>query len=325
MNFKRRQLNIITPVFNDWESLKALIQDLNEQGELLSYYKIKLIIMNDGSTDSFPVINRDFLGRIDESVVANLRYNMGHQKAISLGLKISAKDTTAEFHAVMDGDGEDRPSDLFRLVEGARKHSKVTVAERKKRKESNFFQLSYKLYKVFFKIVIGKSINFGNYCVIPAVHVDCIASSIDSWNHLAASLVKSPIDLLKIPLDRGDRYFGSSKLNFVGLALHGFSAISVFADIAFVRMIIFSLILASFSIGTMIIVVGIRVFTDHAIPGWATYSLGFSVSIFIQAIFIALVTLFLYLNSRSQGLLLAEMNTTLEPYIRDYIKLKEAI
>ena len=33
-------------------------------------------------------------------------------------------------------------------------------------------------------------------------------------NHLAASIIKSKLPIIKIPIDRGDRYLGKSKMNY---------------------------------------------------------------------------------------------------------------
>ena len=69
-----------------------------------------------------------------------LRRNLGHQRAIAIGLTyIQAQMTTAyEAVVVMDGDGEDAPEDVPRLLarleaEGGRS---IVFAERTRRSES---------------------------------------------------------------------------------------------------------------------------------------------------------------------------------------------
>ena len=43
--------------------------------------------------------------------------------------------------------------------------------------------------------------------------------------------------ITQIPIDRGCRYAGTSKMNYVSLIVHGLSGISVYSDVIFVRML----------------------------------------------------------------------------------------
>ena len=119
------------------------------------------------------------------------------------------------------------------------------------------------------------------------------------WNHYAAAVFRSKLPFEMIPIPRGTRINGISRMNFVALVSHGLSAISVFGDIVGVRLLISALagsVLAGF--GT-ILVVAIRLFTDRAIPGWATYATGTLVIIAIQMITIATSFTFFVLSNRA--------------------------
>jgi hypothetical protein len=88
-------------------------------------------------------------------------------------------------------------------------------------------------------------------------------------------------------------------MNFVALVSHGLGAISVFGDIAGVRLLIAALagsLLAGLGIA---LVVMIRLFTDRAIPGWATYATGTLAIIAIQMITISASFTFYVLSNRT--------------------------
>jgi hypothetical protein len=103
-----------------------------------------------------------------------------------------------------------------------------------------------------------------------------------------------------VPLSRGKRYKGKSKMNFINLVIHGLSAISVFTDVLAVRILLFSIILIANAVAAIFIVSGIRLFTDLAIPGWASsVVLGMTIVI-IQAFLISLFLVFSVLNYRTQ-------------------------
>jgi hypothetical protein len=71
-------------------------------------------------------------------------------------------------------------------------------------------------------------------------------------------------------MTRGTRYAGRSKMNFISLFLHRLSAISVYLDVVAARMVTASLAALSFLLVIAIDLVGIRLLTDLAIPGWTT-------------------------------------------------------
>jgi hypothetical protein len=102
-----------------------------------------------------------------------------------------------------------------------------------------------------------------------------------------------------IPIPRGRRIAGSSKMNFVALVSHGLSAISVFGDIVGVRLLIMSLVGSAIAALGIILVVIIRTFTNRAIPGWATYATGALAIIMIQFITVAASFTFFVLSSRT--------------------------
>jgi hypothetical protein len=65
-------------------------------------------------------------------------------------------------------------------------------------------------------------------------------------------------------------------MNFVSLIVHGLGAMSVFSDIVFTRILFASLISLVAVAPGLCSIVGIRLFTDLAVPGWATNIFGIS-------------------------------------------------
>lgn len=88
-------------------------------------------------------------------------------------------------------------------------------------------------------------------------------------------------------------------MNFVTLAAHGISAISVFGDVVGVRLLIGSMTGSLMVVLGILVVCMIRVFTDKAIPGWATYASGSLAIILMQFITVAISFTFTMLSSRT--------------------------
>jgi polyisoprenyl-phosphate glycosyltransferase len=201
----------------------------------------------------------------------------------------------------MDADGEDTPEGVARLLRAySETHgTKAIFAERSRRFESLVFRSFYHLYKFLHRCLTGISVRVGNFSILPFQYLSTLVVLSELWNHYAAAVFRSRLPFMMIPIPRGTRIAGTSRMNFVSLVSHGLGAISVFGDIVGVRLLIGSLagsVLAGLGIA---LVAMIRLFTDRAIPGWATYASGTLAIIAIQLITIATSFTFLILSSRT--------------------------
>ena len=110
--------------------------------------------------------------------------------------------------------------------------------------------------------------------------------------HLAATSLVSKLRIKPIIIDRGPRYAGQSKMNFVGLVLHAFRALMVFAEDVFVRVGILCSLIAGFSVIFAILAIFLKL-VGFATPGWFSVALGVLIIIFLQTGALALMTLIL--------------------------------
>lgn len=292
---------IVTPVFNDWMALERLVTEIDgisQEGSL----SISVFIVNDGSTIEAPAVLKPDRteGAIRFLAVLHLVCNVGHQRAIALGLAEVASHNKFDAVVVMDADGEDRPDDIPKLIALHRETpNAIIVARRTKRSEGLTFSAFYALYKIIFRVLTGKKINFGNFSLIPATVLQKLVHTPESWNHLAAAYVRSPTEIRDIPTTRGTRYSGRSHMNLAALVLHGIGAMAVFSDILFARLLLICAGLASLSIFGIIATAGIRMFSDLAIPGWATTVVGILSVFFVQILLVMMVSAFLLLSGKS--------------------------
>ena len=297
-------VSIIMPVFNDWQSFTLLVEKIDaaiaESKEKLS---INVIAVNDGSTieETFQASTFQELKSISSARIIHLTRNFGHQRAIAIGLCYAAEHLPHESAIVMDSDGEDKPNDVLTLIRAsATNPGKIIFAQRAKRSESLMFRFFYALYKRVYHVLTGAPISFGNFSIIPPALLKRVSSVSEVWIHVAAGIMKARLPLAAVPTVRGVRLAGESKMNFVSLLLHGLSGIAVHSEVAAARLLVVSLIFILFSIAGIAAVLGIRFFSDVAIPRWATSSIGNLVAIFIEALLMSVLLVFLVLNNRSQ-------------------------
>lgn len=290
-----KEIVFVIPVFNDWESAVKLLQEIEK---VVPEQSILFLLMND-SSNLLPDLNA-FNGLHNPVHIVELSHNMGHQKAIAAGLAYANMNCTTANLIVMDSDGEDQPSDIPRLLAQANETEHVVFAKRFKRSEGLLFRLFYKLYKFIFVLLTGKRISFGNFCIIPKKHLRKMVHVPEIWNHFSGGIIRSGIPYTAIPTQRGRRYYGQSKMNFTRLILHGLSAVSVYADFMAIRLILFSLFLIIVTAVGILSVAFVRLFTQLAIPGWATFTvLGLGILLFL-ALLLGLFLLFNILTMKTQ-------------------------
>lgn len=292
---------LVVPVYDDWTSLKQLLRAIDAQPGL-NRVIFEVFVVNDGSLASPPpaVWYEGHFSHIRGIRHINLICNLGHQRAIAVGLVMASGETDSDGVIVMDCDGEDRPEDIPRLIATALGNpDRIVCARRSKRSESLTFRSFYLLYKTMFRLLAGTTINFGNFCYIPRSALHRLGHSPSLWNHLAATLVRSRVPLVRVPTERGRRYAGRSRMDFDGLIALGLSAISVYADIVLVRIMVGMLAVSALTAAGLAVVAAIRLFTELAIPGWASTVFGSLSIVLMQSMIFAVVSAFLLLSTRS--------------------------
>jgi hypothetical protein len=232
--------------------------------------------------------------------VLRLYRNLGHQKAIAIGLSYVAEHLPTDKVIVMDADGEDAPADINKLAaRSLEEPDKIIFAERNKRTESLLFRSFYVIYKLLFKLLTGKVITFGNFSLIPQSRLQNLVRVSEIWNNYPGGIIKSRIPYDSVLTNRATRLAGESKMNFVSLVLHGLSAISVMVDTTAVRILIFSIFMSGIAIAFIFFIVFLKLI-GNATPGWAS-TLGSTLMILmLQSFLISLFLVFMVLQYRSQ-------------------------
>jgi hypothetical protein len=110
--------------------------------------------------------------------------------------------------------------------------------------------------------------------------------------HVAGAVLASKLRAATCSLHRGPRYAGQSKMNFVGLVLHGFKGLMVFAEDVLVRVGIACAAIAGFAVFSSIVAITLKIL-GYSTPGWFSVALGILVLMFLQTGALALMTLML--------------------------------
>lgn len=282
-------LVIITPVYEDVEASSKLFNELYKSLGSDVY----IVAVDDGSIRQ-PVDVASLQAAGLDGVIIQLKRNVGHQRAIAIGLNYVADNLPDATHVVvMDSDGEDLPETIKTLIEPLEQPDvDVVVAQRKSRVETLRFRAFYVVYKWIFQLLSGHKISFGNFMALKPNAVKRMAAMQELWIHVAGCVLTSKLRIGTCSLDRGPRYAGHSKMNFVGLALHGFKGLMVFAEDVLVRVGVACAFIAVFSVVGVIVAIALKIL-GIATPGWFSIALGILVLVFLQTGALTLMTLML--------------------------------
>ena len=232
---------ILIPIYNDRESLKLLIENINSEIKDLNH-DVSLVVINDASSqqivDTYPNIEN-----INSIEIVNMKENRGHARCIASGLKYIYDKKEFDFVIPMDGDGEDRPEEIKNFIELSKEvGDKTIIGERVKRSEGLFFQICYQFHKFLTLAFTGHSIKFGNFTCLSKSTIKKMIEEKATWNSFSGSLKKIEKELISMPSKRGKRYFGPSQMSFFNLLKHSLSIISVFRKTVLIRSALFIII-----------------------------------------------------------------------------------
>lgn len=218
MSKEQPHITIITPCYNESVTAVRFLESLKDVLARLSY-SFCVVVVNDCSTDDTLSLLNSIQFKEDNINlnIINLKCNVGHQSAIYQGFLYAQTLESAHF-IVMDADGQDSPSAIPALLSYL--DADIVNVVRSKRKESVFFKLGYRGYKLMFRIITGKQMNFGNFSLISRNILERAVCS--GFSHFPAFLSKQKGSRRYIVVEREQRIGGRSKMGFKKLLNHAF-------------------------------------------------------------------------------------------------------
>ena len=105
-----KRILILIPVFNDWESLKKLILEIDNNIDNTKEAVFDCIVINDASTINQPKIVKP--KNFKSLKILNMKKNQGHARCNAFGIRFVTQNEMFDYLILMDGDGEDRPIEI---------------------------------------------------------------------------------------------------------------------------------------------------------------------------------------------------------------------
>ncbi len=123
--------SVVVPVFDEEDNAEPLVRGIVEASRPIGI-PFELVVVDDGSRDRTLPRLREMVDRVPELVVVALRRNFGQTLALQAGLDRARGDAVV----TMDGDLQNDPRDIPRLLEGLSRGADVVSGWRKDRQDT---------------------------------------------------------------------------------------------------------------------------------------------------------------------------------------------
>ncbi len=164
-------LSVVVPLFNEERVVGPLHRRLVDALDQLDL-SYEIIYIDDGSRDATPWLLDEIGSGAPGVGVVHLSRNFGHQAAVTAGLDHASGRAVV----VMDGDLQDPPEVIPRLVERWEAGFDVVYAVRRDRKEGRAKRLGYHAFYRIFNAVSDLAIplDSGDFCLMGRRVVDAL-------------------------------------------------------------------------------------------------------------------------------------------------------
>lgn len=208
-------ISIVIPIFNEAETIPALHQRLLACGKSWNA-DYEVVFVDDGSTDDSSTLMEQIVANDARFQVVKLSRNFGHQAAITAGMHQAKGDALV----LMDGDLQDPPEVITRLLEQWKNGFQVVYAIRKKRKEGIAKRQAYKFFYRLLGVVSETDIpaNSGDFCLMDQRVYKVLCNDMPENNRFVRGLrAYAGFKQVGIEYDRAEREAGKAKYNFFSL------------------------------------------------------------------------------------------------------------
>ena len=222
-------VSIAVPLYNEEESISELLRRVSEALASVPGDCHQIVCVDDGSTDG--TLDRLVGARPDypSLKVVSLSRNFGHQAALSAAFEHATGDVVL----AIDGDLQDDPAVLPRFIEEYLKGADVVYARRTNRPEGLLKRLAYSIHYRLLAMISESPIQLdsGDFALLSRRAVNLMVALPERQRYLRGLRSWIGLHQVGIDVDRHERFAGTSKYSWSGLASLAFEGIFAFSRV----------------------------------------------------------------------------------------------
>ncbi|UTF61123.1 glycosyltransferase family 2 protein [Gilvimarinus sp. DA14] len=280
-------LAIVVPCYNEEEmlpqSLPVLLETLDA---LIGKGKIsqgsRLYLVDDGSRDkTWELIDQACDQHSGRVAGVKLSRNKGHQNALLAGLEATDEDIIVS----IDADLQDDPSNIERMVDEYHAGNDVVYGVRAARDTDTFFKRfsAEGYYHLMRRMGVDLVFNHADFRLMSRRALNAMLEYRESQLFLRGIVREVGFTSSTVEYDRQSRAAGETKYPLRKMLSFAWHGISSFSTAPLRAITLLGIVASGMSLLMILWVLGTRLFTDNAIPGWT--------SILIPLLFIGSVQL----------------------------------
>jgi len=261
------QVSVVVPLLNEAEILPELIRRL-KVALLDCTPKFEILFVDDGSNDESPALLSKAATDDARVRVVQLSRNFGQQVAITAGIDRARGDVVV----LMDGDLQDPPEVIPALLAKWREGYEVVYAVKKRRKESWFKRILFAgFYRVISRISqVDMPADAGTFSAMDRRVVEVLRASPERHRYLSGLRAWAGFRQTGLVYERGARAAGDPRQSYGRLFRLALDGIFAFSDVPLRLSSWLGLFVSMAAVGMALVILGIKILTSKAIPGWAS-------------------------------------------------------
>ena len=131
--YRPQEISVVVPVKNEQDNVASLIAEIDAA---LSKVKHEIIYVNDGSTDATLSTLKQLQKKYKQLRVISHQQSCGQSTAVRTGVKFARYDWVA----TLDGDGQNNPADIPKLIEAVSEGVELVGGNRRLSRRDTFIK-----------------------------------------------------------------------------------------------------------------------------------------------------------------------------------------
>jgi glycosyltransferase involved in cell wall biosynthesis len=266
-------MTIVVPCYNEeavlaetTRRLLALLDRLEASGQLAAGSCVLLV--DDGSRDRTWELIREHHGRDTRIRGLKLSSNRGHQIALVAGLFAADADVMVS----IDADLQDDVDAIERMLGSYREGHEVVYGVRRLRQVDTFFKRSTaeSYYKLLHLMGVKVVFNHADYRLMSRRAVAALKEYGEVNLFIRGLVPLIGFKSTSVFYDRGERFAGESKYPLKKMLMLAVDGVTSFSSMPLRLVSMLGIFVSLVSLGMIFWVLWVKLFTTHALPGWAS-------------------------------------------------------
>lgn len=222
-----RKLSFVIPCYRSADSISQVVHEIIKTVESDARFEYEIICINDCSPDNTYQVLKQLSQENLKIKVIDLSRNFGQHSALMAGFN----HVTGDIIVCLDDDGQNPPSEMFKLIDKLDEGYDLVSAKYSKKKNSLFRKIGTKISFAMSSYLVGKpkDIDLNSYYVFKRYVLDEVIKYDNPYPFVHGLILRVTRNMANVEIDHKERQSGSSGYNLkklFGLWMNGFTAFS---------------------------------------------------------------------------------------------------